>query len=461
MNAITIDGTQQIQKSEPFLDKRQISVVTDVLKAAVPTFITLESIALIGIVDLELSGRISASAQAAVGLGDQLLYLTSTAASGLSVATCAVAARYFGAGNVQRMITTVKSSLAVSAICGIAAMFAGCVFAEGFVGILSTDPAVIKYGARYIQLCALGSLPYVVSIVVASIFRAIGRTAESLYLSIVTASVAIGLSYAFFNAGPLSGTLDALCLAWIIGAYVGSGIGLTVLFKRLKQSCLPAGKAGAVRRHEIRLVKLLFAIGLAVVLAESSTLATDFLVYKLLSHLPDATNLQAAWTIFLKVEETFAIMPISAISLAFAATVGQMIGQAKENDARKCLSILTIAASIVFGLIGCIVVAAPELVAVFTHADGAVFENSKQMLVLVPIFFPLLAVRLLAFSFLEGSGQTSSPMKLSLAGNAVKLALASFLLNVIALGAPGLIAAILVSRMILACGAVLAFKKSE
>jgi len=475
---------------ESRLNSERRALLLSILKSAFPIFITLESIAMIGVVDLEIAGRISSAAQAAVGLGDQLLYFTSTAASGLSVATCAIAARYFGAGNIKRMSSTIKSSIAIATICGIAAIIIGWVAADDFVRLLSSDAAVIQHGAKYIQLCSLGSLPYVLSIVIASIFRSIERTAESLYSSLTTMVIAIGLSYLLFEVGPWKGSLDALCVAWISAAYIGLGVSLVVLAKPAKQfaksivetekrdctvptsiqignsrgqsisSIKPRRLTNAINssradyRNAVRLIKLLFWIGAAVVLAESSTLATDFLVYKLLSMLDGATNLQAAWTIFLKIEETFAIMPISALSLAFAATVAQMIGQGKEKQARDCLKYLVVATSIASSVLGIVLVTAPHLMATFTHADRQVLNNAKQMLFLLPVFLPLLAVRFLTFSFMEGAGQTSVPMRLALIGNVLKLVVAGLLMNALSIGSIGLVFAILLSRTIMAIGAV-------
>jgi len=425
-----------------------------VLTSAIPILINLEAIALIGIVDLELAGRLSPAAQAAVGLGDQLLYLTSTAAAGLSVATCAVAARYFGAGNHARLLATIKASLVVATICGALATLLGIFAADAFVRILSNDPEVIKYGARYIQLCAVGTLPYIMLIVIASIFRAIGRTAESLYLAVTTAIISIILSYLLFLSNlPVKHSLDALCLAWIIGAYAGLATGIIVLRKRLKDFQFAKKQT---TRQEFRLTRVLVSIGIAVVLADSSTLMTDFLVYKMLSPLEDATNLQAAWTIFLKVEETFAIMPISAVALAFAATVGQMFGQGREQEVKRVLSTLVFGTTIVSATGGILLITAPQVMASFTHADLCVFSSAQTLLHLAPIFFPLLAVRLLMFSYMEGAGQTREPMLLAITGNALKLALGFTLLNMFSLGAAGLTIAILVSRIFLAAGSAVA-----
>lgn len=233
LNAIMNSKIDSGMKSR--LNSERRALLISILKTALPIFITLESIAMIGVVDLEIAGRISSAAQAAVGLGDQLLYFTSTAASGLSVATCAIAARYFGAGNIKRVSSTIKSSIAIATICGIAAIIIGWFAADDFVRLLSSDAAVIQHGAKYIQLCSLGSLPYVLSIVIASIFRSIERTAESLYSSLTTMVVAIGLSYLLFQVGPCKGSLDALCVAWIMAAYIGLGVSLVVLAKPARQ----------------------------------------------------------------------------------------------------------------------------------------------------------------------------------------------------------------------------------
>ncbi len=458
MFSISLNQTELGKRNNSYAFANHQLLLT-ILKNACPIFLTLESIAAIGMVDLELAGRLGSSAQAAVGLGDQLLYLTSTAAAGLSVATCAIAARYFGAGKFNRLATTIKASLAVATISGIAAMLVGWFAAEGFVKLLTNDQVVIQCATRYIQLCAIGSLPYVVSIVLSSIFRALGRTAESLYLSITTAVLAIVLSYWLFcGATPFQGSLDALCYAWIGGAYIGLIVGLLVLWKRLKSLNLRFTNDTA---QLLRLIKLLAVIGSAVVLADSSTLATDFLVYRILSQLDAATDMQAAWTIYLKVEETFAIMPISAISLAFAAEVGQLIGKGQDQDARRCLRLLVASSVVLFTVAGWAIMIAPELLEFLTPTDGPIFQHAKSFIALTPLFFPLLTVRLILFAFMEGAGQTKWPMQLSLAGNAIKLSAGYLLVNVFSLGMLGLACAILASRSLMAVGSVFLIQRNR
>src|SRR5579885_2962437 len=115
-----------------------------VLKTAIPLFVNFECIALIGLVDIYLAGLIGPAAQASVGLGDQLLYLTTTVASGLSVATCAITARLFGAGRYARIRSSVCVSLTLGTVCGITAMLIGLIFAHRLLSMFSNDPEVIR-----------------------------------------------------------------------------------------------------------------------------------------------------------------------------------------------------------------------------------------------------------------------------------------------------------------------------
>ena len=65
---VNMNSVVQIRKNV-FSPERQ-EIVLSILKSAFPIFVMLESVALIGAVDLEIAGRISTAAQAAVGLGE-------------------------------------------------------------------------------------------------------------------------------------------------------------------------------------------------------------------------------------------------------------------------------------------------------------------------------------------------------------------------------------------------------
>lgn len=444
----------------PFLSRQISSNIASVLKTAFPIFLNYESIALIGLVDIQLAGLLGTPAQTAVGLGDQLLYLTSTAASGLSVATCAITARYFGANQNCKLLNAIKVSLLASTVCGVLAMVLGLTASHLFINIFSNDPAVTTYGARYIQLCAYGSLPFVVSIVVSSIFRSIDKVIYSLYLWLATSGVTIVLSYVlFYSNTSFTHSLDALCVAWDIGAYVGLILGLFLLKRQARQ--FPSNQNHATgtsdSRYQRRLLRLVLLMGSAIAIAESSTLFSDFLIYKVISYMNDATALQAAWTIFLKVEESFAIMPISAVALALAATVGQLIGKGSYEQARACTKILAISSTVIFTICGATLLALPNLIEFLSHAEQSVVASSVSLLAFIPIFFPLLAIRVLLFAFLEGSGQTSAPMKLSLLGNSIKVALGAVLAITFSMGLSGLTIAIVLSRTFMAIGSIKAF----
>ena len=73
----------------------------ELVQMSIPLLGTSLLYSLIGLSDMYLAGRISASAQVAIGLGDQLLLLLVSVVPGLAVGTTTCVAQAYGAGKLE------------------------------------------------------------------------------------------------------------------------------------------------------------------------------------------------------------------------------------------------------------------------------------------------------------------------------------------------------------------------
>src|SRR5262249_30090632 len=285
----------------------------------------------IGLVDLFLAGRMGEAAQAAVGIGEQVLCLTIIAGTGLATGTAAFVARYVGAGDHAMARSYAQDSLKASFVAGVVAIFFGLTLSRVLFATFQTDRLVAEVGSQYPELWAFGNLPFIVSCCLGAIFRSFGAPKYCLYIWLLTAGISIAGSFAL-AASPwrwCNNSVTALATAWDIGCLLGTSAGMIWLRKLFaavpcwQKSSMPgSGQHGSMRRR----LRNIAAVSIPAIVADSCWIFANFLVFRILSALPDATRAQAAWSIALKLEETFALMPLVALNLAAAVIVGQSLG---------------------------------------------------------------------------------------------------------------------------------------
>ncbi len=433
-------------------NKRDRLLLRQVWRLALPLFVALGFFSAIGIVDVELAGQLGASAQAALGIGDQVLYLTLAAGTGLSIAASALVSRCFGANDKQNLARSAFASLLVSAIFGGAASLLAWFFAKQLSAAVTTQPDCMQLAEQYIRLCAPGNAPFIIIMVLSAIFRSVERPRSSLLVWLFTSGLTVSLSLALFAVGPLSRSLDALCIAWDVGSISGCMFGFSLLH-RLQLNVL-GGTEGIVDS-----LRDIVRIAIPAALSEIVALLAEFAMYRIFGLADDCVSLQAAWTVFLKIEECFVIMPITAICLALAVVVGQSIGRHDEESSRATALSVAWGSSGVALIGGCaIAVAAPGLSALFS-IDVTVSSLTTLMLLATPLLFPALSFRLVMFSAMEGAGRTAPCMVLALTGNFVKILLSWFLAAPCGLGLSGVLLTLLLTRIGLAAVALKLFHR--
>ena len=433
------------------------SVLPAIWQLAWPLFITYLFSSAIGLVDSYLASFLGSVAQSALGIADQVIFMTVMAGTGLSVGVVALVSRSVGAADRRQAIAYSRDSILLAIVVGAAATLSGVLFADLVFERLAVGPEVAALGARYLRICSFANLPFVVAMCLSAIFRSFNRPQVSLYLWVVTASVSIGLSLLLFY-GLLPGaarSLDAFSLSWLAGSYVGASAGLVWLGCLLGPDvwlCRDLKAAGG------RVLELI-AVALPAVVTEVVWVGSNLCIYGLLSQLPNAVDYQAAWTVAIKIEETVALPPVMALSMAVATIVGQNLGAGR---AAYAYSLACRAA--VWGGVAMLVVGIA--IGVFAEPCAQAFAHGSQtsvytvdLLRAAPVTVPAMAFCLILFGAMEGAGRTVYPMMVNTA------TLTLFRLPAIAVvgvwlgaGSFGLSLALVISRVLCLAGAVVGFR---
>ena len=412
--------------NESFISKGPLFQVT--LFLFLPLALSMILSATVGLVDMFIASFLGSAAQAAVGLGDQMLFFVIVLGTGLSTACSSFVSRCAGARNYLDCRRYANCSLILAVGLGLAASILAIVFARPLLSVLGASPEVAQLAEPYTVYNALGNAPFVVSLCLSAIFRALGKTRQSVYLWLMTAVLANIISAAIFFGGYRS--LNALAIGWDLGAVLGCLCGLFSYrgiladlnshHSALEQNST-AGAPAAQPRSSVsrccnfKAIKELLILGVPAILSEMSLVLSHFLMYRIFACSADSATLQAAWTVKLKLEEVFGLIPLMALGMATAVIVGQSLGAGlRERAVRASLGIAGSSAAAMLLLGALMSLAAPQLATAFCQ-EPACRQAVVALLNPSAILMPLTALGSIACAALEGAGLTQLPMRLNVA----------------------------------------------
>ncbi len=406
---------------------------------------------LVGIVDMFLAAALGSNAQAAVGFGDQVIFLVVVVGTGLCTACSSFVAQSVGANKLEEAGRYARDSQMLAILIGLCATLAGITLAGTVLDALKCTAQLKELALPYIQICSLANCPFVAFLCQSAVLRAIDRAGGATMIGIVSTVVSIAGSFMAFNflPPPLGHSLNALALAWIAGALSGMLYGSFLLNKFLpKVSETATFCPGTLDRLFALATMALPAIG-----GELAFIAANFGRYALIAGIPDSAQAQAAWTIRLKLEETIAILPLMALGYAVAVVCGQYIGAGRKVEVRGICTKVAIIAAFIMLIPGVILAAGADTICSAFTSDDATLGAAITLLQPAPVALPCCAIWLVLCGGLDGAGLTKTSGLINTADALIGRLLFSFML--IANGAAGLATASSLSSIMtamLSCG---------
>lgn len=430
------------------------------VRMVLPLIATSLVFCLIGVVDMAVAGWHGAAAQAAVGVADQVIFVMVLIATGLAAATSCFVSQSLGANRSAAARRYALDGLWLAAAFGALSAFLLYVGAQPAMEMVGCTQPVRALGVPYLQMCALGNLPFMLVLVQASIFRANNGTADCLRIWSLIAVVSIGgvIPIYFLEQSPLHHSLMALAAAWDAGALLGALYG-SFLLRSFLSGCDAWRAATVAFLPPARKRLLSFAqVGIPVLVSEGCYIVSLFALYAILGKHPQSETLQAAYSVVLKIEETFGILPLVAMSSVSAAMVGRHVGAGFSEQARALgwqLACATAGLMLVGG--GLIQLGGESLARLFSNSEALVdcvcVGTNGAMIAL-----PVIAFAFILFACLEGAGRTALPCAAQFVGYiALRIPMAYVFSVTFGMGFFGIWLAIFVSRLAMAIFAAVMF----
>lgn len=359
----------------------------------------------VGIVDTMLVGHLGATALAAVSLATQWTFMAITLFTAVSTGATALVARSVGAGDWDTANRTVRQSVLVGLIIGLASTVLALQFAEPAVALMGAEPEALAQGVTYMRIASSIFVLSALMFVGNACLRGVGDTRTTMMVMAVVNVLNIAVAWTAIN-GPFG--LPRLGVAGsALGAAVGRAAGGLLVF-----GILLKGRSGLKLdwrswRPDFGLVKRVLRVGLPTG-AERLAMRFGMMVFmRAIAGL--GTVAVAAHAVALRAE-SFSFMPGFGFAVAGTTLVGQGLGARDPKRAERSGYLTYQMAAALMAVMGLVFILFPQpLIRLFTD-DLMVVQMAVTPLRIVGFIQPLLAAAMVFPGSLRGAGDTRFPM---------------------------------------------------
>lgn len=190
------------------------------LRFAVPIMLSGVLQLLFNAADTIVVGRfVGNEALAAVGSTGSLVNMMVNLFMGLSVGTSVLVARYYGAGQYEKVSDTVHTAIMVSLVGGVILIVVGEIFARQVLLLMGSPADVIDLAALYIRIYFLGMPVVLLYNYGSAVLKSVGDADHPLYYLVIAGVLNVILNLVFvivFNlsvAGVALATIISQCLS--------------------------------------------------------------------------------------------------------------------------------------------------------------------------------------------------------------------------------------------------------
>lgn len=393
----------------------------EILRLSWPVMLSQGLVALTGLVDRAMIGRVGSEAGAAVplaavGFATQLFFLIQSALFAVGLAAVALMARAIGAGDPDRSRAVFAASLEVALALAIGFSVPILLLGRWLLGLLGAEPAVIDAAIPYLVWVMGSSGMLALSLVLDSGLRANKDMRTPMWIAVVVAVVKLSGNWLLIygHAGFPRLELVGAGLATAISQAVGLALFVWAVLRTPHESPVAVrwrhfrGASRRLRRDVVRIA--VPGIGERVIM--NFAMLSFFWVLSRYY----GTLAVAAYTVGIALL-SFSWIPGMAYSTSCATLVGQSLG---AHDRRGAITAgwrsvqLAVVTAVAMGVL--VAVTREELARLFTD-DRAVIDELIPFMLALALIQPFLQAHFTLGGAHRGAGDTWTPLVAAAIGN--------------------------------------------
>jgi len=417
-----------------------------------------------GVVDHALVGNfVGYAGNAAIGVATQIFIVVIVFVMSVFTGMGVLVARFAGANDPEQVNRTVyQAFLAALALWGVVLAPLGWFLAPSLLHVVNAAPAVRAQALPFLRIMFVGSIGMLLFFMVSGALRAAGDARTPLRLGVLLTALNIACNVAFITgAGPLPrlGTAGAAVGTTVAGLTL-SGVAVYLLFS----GQLPVRwHRGMDWRPDWGVIRALFRFGLPTGIQGIAMNVAGVLLLRFIGSLAQSAEAQAAYAV--SYTELFSFITWTSVGLlgAAATVAGQNLGAGRPE---RSVHGVHVAAGLGLGLaaaIGLLFLTIPRaLLALFGMTDPVVVGLGTQLLSFLSLSGLFVTVALTCTGGLQGTGDTRSPLYISIISQfAVPLGFCTLLQATRGLRPADVWTAILLGHMTRAALSILRFRQGR
>lgn len=400
-----------LQKIPEKLSSLQQDKVKAIFVMALPAITENALQMMIGMVDIYYVSRLSTEAVAAVGATNLISSIYLSFFIALGIGTTAIVSRYSGSQKNFKAAEAIKQAIIIALAIGIATGFIALLFAREILSILGLEPAVASQALPYFLIVAVPAVFFSLNLTLSSAIRGTGDTVTPMKTAFIANVINAVLGYLLIFGFPgfAGWGLTGAALATTTSRLLSSALLFVKLLDHNSFKKVVLEKWKINRNIAGSMITISFPAAAEKLLMRFGQLLYGAMIIRIGTEAYAAHNI--AGTI-----ESISYLPGLGFGVAAAVMVGQSLGSARLKEARTYgfLS-FTMATGLMVFLGFTFYFFAPQLAAFFSD-DPEVKMMVTEVLRIIALFQPFLAMTLVITSALQGAGDTKYPLAATLIG---------------------------------------------
>jgi putative MATE family efflux protein len=401
----------------------QTNIRQKVLSLALPVVLSSLLQRSVGIVDIFLVGGLGASAIAAVGMAQLMVFVVMSLSWGINIGVTVLVAQLWGADRKQEAAKAAYQAMLLVVVAAMVITIVGVLLGGKVAALLGADLVVQGILAEYTTILFSFILFTIALNVLSGIMHGTGDTKTPLYavllVNILHVVVAYPLIYGRLGFPALGVKGAAIAIA------VSECLGATFLLIR----SMHKGYVAVSRHLEMRFTAMTVKLGYPIFIDRLLQNTGSLLFAKVI--LLYGTTVYAAHQVGLAIE-AFSFMPGYGIAVAAATMVGQNLGAGRTQDARISAYEANRLAVLLMAAMGMIFFFFPYILLRAFTSDPDVIKYGMLYMKIVAFAQVPLAITMVVGGALRGAGDTGFIMFGTIAGMwFVRLPLAALLAVVV------------------------------
>ena len=369
-----------------------------------------------GIIDHAMVGHyVGFTANAAIGVSWQIFLVVIVFISSLFTGMGVLVARAAGANDHDRVDKVVYQAFLVAVLLSLGVLAPlGYVLAPHLLRLVNATPEVIDQALPFLRTMFVFSVGMLLFFMIGGALRAAGDARTPLRLGAAMTALNVGLNVLLISgAGPLPalGTRGS-AIGTVIASGTVSAVGLWLMLSGRLVIHFPRGMS---YRPDFTIIRQLFRFGLpAGVQGVAMNIAGVFLL-RFIGSLEHSAEAQAAYAV--AYSELFSLITWTSVGLmgAAAAVAGQNLGAGNPERSVRAVRHAARIGLCVAAILALLFVSIPDrLLGIFGLTDPVVVRLGTQLLGYLSISGFFITVALTFTGGLQGTGDTRSPLFITL-----------------------------------------------